>query len=126
MVFSVPWIDVVAYYATTVKNKVTYYANDPRDRPIYVLAMPRPKRQKRHFIAAWMQATGKTNADLIAATGADKSNVSRWTAGTEPSTDYMDSLAVLFGTTVAGLYAPPPRQRGFLSRVWLRNLQLLA
>jgi len=77
--------------------------------------MARPKRKKRHFIAEWMRATGKTNADLIAGTGADKSNVSRWTAGTEPSTDYMDSLAALFGTTVAGLYAPPPRDLTYTS-----------
>lgn len=72
--------------------------------------MPRPKRQKRHFIAEWMQATGRTNADMIAATGADKSNVSRWKDGTEPSTEYLEKLAGLFDTTVAGLYAPPPRQ----------------
>lgn len=68
------------------------------------------KRKKRHFIAEWAKARSVTPSMLIAATEADKSNVSRWLKGSEPSSDYMERIAAFFDVPAAQLYAPPPRE----------------
>lgn len=69
------------------------------------------KRKRRHYIAEWAKALGHAPADLIKATGADKSNVSRWLAGAEPSVDYLEALARLFKIAPDQLYQRPPTAR---------------
>lgn len=49
-----------------------------------------------HYIVEWSEKTGKGRADIIEATGADKSLVSRWFSGTVPKERYLVQLAALF------------------------------
>jgi transcriptional regulator with XRE-family HTH domain len=69
------------------------------------------KRQKRHYLRDWSVAAGFAPKVLIDATGADKSTVSRWLDGAEPSADYLDALGKLFGVPAAALYQPPKALR---------------
>lgn len=68
-------------------------------------------RRRRHYIAEWADALGKSNAAIVEATGADKSLVSRWLKqGAEPGPEYLERLGHLFETSADRLYAPPPKR----------------
>lgn len=67
-------------------------------------------RKRKHYLPEWAEAHGLKNADLIEATGADKSRVSRWMnkdVRSEPGQEYLDLLAARFEVSVDRLYAPP-------------------
>lgn len=70
----------------------------------------RKSRKRKHFLPEWVEAHGFEPKDLISATGADKSIVSRWlgAARSEPSDEYLEKLGLLFGVNPLELYAPPP------------------
>ena len=58
--------------------------------------------ERMHYIPEWAEQAGKTQADLVRATGADKSNVSRWfNSGVIPHQKHLSALA-------AAVNAPAP------------------
>lgn len=62
------------------------------------------------YLAEWMHHSGKTNAEIIAATGADKSLVSRWlNEGVQPGEARIQKLAMLFGASREQLHHKPSR-----------------
>ena len=60
-----------------------------------------------HFIPEWAEHRNLKQADLVQEIGADKSLVSRWFSGVNPSQEYLEKIAALFGTEVQGLYRHP-------------------
>ena len=70
-----------------------------------------------HFIPAWANALGMSQADIVKATGADKGSVSKWFNGSTPFPKWQKELARIFGTTPEGLFRHPDEMwmAGFLS-----------
>jgi hypothetical protein len=62
-----------------------------------------------HFIPEWAAELGKSRYDIIEATGADKSVVSRWFAGTLPKEGYLMQLVDLFGLDDIGALFRHPK-----------------
>lgn len=60
-----------------------------------------------HFIVEWAEKRGLRRADIVREIGADKGLVTRWFQGRNPSAEYLEKLAALFGTDVQGLYRHP-------------------
>lgn len=70
----------------------------------------RKKSVRPLYLREWMVRAGKTNGDIISATGADKGLVSRWlNEGVQPGEDRLVKLAELFGTSRDQLHQKPPR-----------------
>ena len=59
------------------------------------------------FIREWAEARGWTQAELARQVGADKSVVTRWYAGSSPSSAYQKRLAKLFGCEPDSLFRHP-------------------
>lgn len=59
--------------------------------PIRIHASKTPIRH--HYIAEWAEKYGRKKADIARATGADKSLVGKWFAGTMPSDSYLAQIA---------------------------------
>jgi transcriptional regulator with XRE-family HTH domain len=74
-------------------------------QPTRIHASKTPKRF--HFIVEWAEKRDLKQADIIREIGADKSVVSRWFSGSVPSEKYLEPLAALFHTDVAGLFRHP-------------------
>lgn len=92
-------------------------ASDANDRPYVGLVTLRmaqlhrihPSKTPRrlHFIPEWAEKRGLSQADLVREVAADKATVSRWFSGALPSEKYLEPLAALFETEVAGLFRHP-------------------
>ncbi|WP_297105221.1 LexA family transcriptional regulator [uncultured Devosia sp.] len=67
-------------------------------------------RRRQHFLPEWCESFGFSPGDLIKATEADKSVVSRWLGErrSEPTPEYLDKLGKLFGVSPDRLYSLPP------------------
>lgn len=104
----------VAQRATTVNVEVARHANDfVASRAIVLRIMQHTTSEDRatkrqHYLAEWADFRGIKQSVIVAATGADKSLVSRWlNKGVEPKENYLEDLAVLFDTTRDSLFYPP-------------------
>jgi transcriptional regulator with XRE-family HTH domain len=49
--------------------------------------------ERMHYIPEWARQASKVQADLVRATGVDKSNVSRWFKGVIPDRDHLIAVA---------------------------------
>lgn len=69
---------------------------------------PKKKKPERAFVGAWAEKAGKRQVDIVRATGADKSLVSRWfRENVLPTEPYIQSLAQLLGIDRSDLYRHP-------------------
>ena len=64
-----------------------------------------PKRP--HHVAEWAERENLTPTEISIATGADKSLISRWFAGTIPSDKYQKKLAELFNCEQESIFLHP-------------------
>ena len=60
-----------------------------------------------HYIKEWAERRNLKQADIVAATGANKGLVSRWFKGVLPGQDYLAALAALFEIEPAALFRHP-------------------
>lgn len=68
----------------------------------------RRQQNRPHYVREWAEFRGfKTQADLAAEIGADKSVVSRWYGGSTPSKDWQEILASLFSCDRESLFRHP-------------------
>lgn len=74
-----------------------------------VTRIHKSKQPRRpHYVAEWAEARGyKNQAELIEASGADKSTVSRWYSGSSPSVEWQEKLADLFKCEPESLFRHP-------------------
>lgn len=74
-----------------------------------VTRIHRSKQPRRpHYVEEWAEARGYMNqAELIEASGADKSVVSRWYSGSSPSVEWQIKLAALFDCEPESLFRHP-------------------
>lgn len=73
-----------------------------------VTSIHRSRQPRRpHFIEAWAELRGLSQADLARELGADKSVISRWFSGSTPSVEYQERLAALFGCEPESLFRHP-------------------
>lgn len=89
-----------------------FFANDQIEAHGYdssMLAEIHKSKQPRrpHFIEAWAELRGLTQADLAKELGADKSVVSRWYSGTAPGIEWQEKLAALFHCDRESLFRHP-------------------
>lgn len=65
--------------------------------------------KRRHYIAEWAEKAGRSQADIVRATGADKGSVSGWfNKDTIPSERYLKPLADFLGAPeVLSLFRHP-------------------
>ncbi|MEY9098865.1 transcriptional regulator with XRE-family HTH domain [Sinorhizobium fredii] len=73
---------------------------------LHVVDMP----ERLHFVPEWAQRKGMKQVEVALRIGATQGLVSRWFAGTVPSTDYLQKLADLFGTDIHGLFRHPDEE----------------
>lgn len=83
-------------------------------RPDSVTPMAESEKKKRAvrplYLREWMNHSGKSNGDIIAATGADKGLVSRWlNNAVQPGEDRVLKMAELFGATREQLHQKPTK-----------------
>lgn len=89
------------------------HANDNlpvRCKPIRmtVVSIHATKQPRRpHYIEAWAEKRGLSQADLARELGADKSVVSRWYAGSSPSKQWQSALSDLFSCEDDGIFRHP-------------------
>lgn len=73
-----------------------------------VTSIHRSKQPRRpHYIEAWAELRGLTQADIARELGADKSVISRWFSGSTPSVEYQERLAALFECEPESLFRHP-------------------
>lgn len=63
--------------------------------------------RRPHYIPAWAEARGLSQAELVRQLGADKSVVSRWFSGSTPQLEWQEKLAALFETEPESLFRHP-------------------
>jgi transcriptional regulator with XRE-family HTH domain len=91
---------------------MTFLANDEPEAGCYSPAMiteiHKSKQPRRpHFIEAWAEARGFSQADLARELSADKSIISRWYDGSSPSKEYQERLAALFHCSPESIFRHP-------------------
>jgi transcriptional regulator with XRE-family HTH domain len=74
-----------------------------------VTRIHKSKQPRRpHYVQEWAEYRGyKSQAELIEASGADKSTVSRWYSGSSPSVEWQIKLAELFDCEPESLFRHP-------------------
>lgn len=87
---------------TTVTGERASYAG------MSVTSIHRSKQPRRpHYIEAWAEVRGLSQADIARELGADKSVISRWFSGSTPSVEYQERLAALFECEPESLFRHP-------------------
>jgi transcriptional regulator with XRE-family HTH domain len=63
---------------------------------------------RTHYIVEWADRMSVRQVDLVKATGADKSTVSRWFQGQMPGIEYLPTIAAALGREdIASLFRDP-------------------
>lgn len=82
----------VATNATNCQDRVASQVNDAGGHRCSITDM-----RRKHYIREWAEHRDKRQVDVIEATGADKSNVSRWFSGQMPEKEvFFEPLVKIF------------------------------
>lgn len=117
---------IVAYYATTVNEKVSCQLNDGTTHVSYdphmraaakIHAAKKPNKIQKihatrvtkriHYLAEWLEHRQLNQADLVSELGVNKGTVSKWCAGDLPSEKNLLSLTAFLEIEPPALFRHP-------------------